>query len=89
MGSAVLKICPGLIILGFKINTGNIVDTSSEIRLNKFISDSGFCSRREADKLIEQNRVKINGEIPELGTKVQLGDLVLVDGKRISASARG
>ncbi|WP_372881361.1 23S rRNA pseudouridine(2604) synthase RluF [Psychromonas sp.] len=64
------------------------MDKSSEIRLNKFISDSGFCSRREADKLIEQNRVKINGEIPELGTKVQPGDLVLVDGKRINASAR-
>ncbi|HEY5716584.1 MAG TPA: 23S rRNA pseudouridine(2604) synthase RluF [Psychromonas sp.] len=64
------------------------MDKSSEIRLNKFISDSGFCSRREADKLIEQNRVKINGEIPELGTKVQPGDLVLVDGKRINASAQ-
>jgi len=64
------------------------VDTNSEIRLNKFISDSGFCSRREADKLIEQSRVKINGQIPELGTKVQPGDLVLVDGKRINASAK-
>ncbi|HEY7866662.1 MAG TPA: 23S rRNA pseudouridine(2604) synthase RluF [Psychromonas sp.] len=64
------------------------MDTNSEIRLNKFISDSGFCSRREADKLIEQSRVKINGQIPELGTKVQPGDLVLVDGKRINASAK-
>jgi len=64
------------------------LDTNSEIRLNKFISDSGFCSRREADKLIEQSRVKINGQIPELGTKVQPGDLVLVDGKRINASAK-
>ncbi len=60
---------------------------SNEKRLNKYISDSGFCSRREADKLIEQNRVKINGKIPELGTKVQLRDLVLVDGKRINAIA--
>lgn len=55
-------------------------------RLNKFISESGFCSRREADKLIQQNRVKINGQIPELGTKVQVGDEVLVDGKRINKS---
>ena len=62
--------------------------TNSETRLNKFISDSGFCSRREADKLIEQNRVKINGKVPELGTKVQSGDTVLVDGKRINASAQ-
>jgi 23S rRNA pseudouridine2604 synthase len=63
------------------------VDTSNEKRLNKFISDSGFCSRREADKLIEQNRVKINGQIPELGTKVQPGDEVFVNGKRIKAIA--
>lgn len=61
------------------------MDKSSEKRLNKYISDSGFCSRREADKLIEQNRVKINGVVPELGTKVQPGDSVVVDGKRINA----
>jgi pseudouridine synthase len=61
------------------------VDTSNEKRLNKYISDSGFCSRRHADKLIEQNRVKINGIVPELGTKVQPGDAVVVDGKRINA----
>jgi len=63
------------------------VDKNTEKRLNKYISDSGFCSRREADKLIEQNRVKINGEVPELGTKVQVGDQVFVDGKRINAVA--
>ncbi len=63
------------------------MDTSNGKRLNKYISDSGFCSRREADKLIEQNRVKINGQVPELGTKVQPGDVVLVDGKRINAVA--
>lgn len=63
------------------------MDKSSEKRLNKFISDSGFCSRREADKLIEQNRVRINGQIPELGTKVQSGDQVFVDGKAINAVA--
>lgn len=57
------------------------------IRLNKFISDSGFSSRREADKLIEQQRVRINGQIPELGTKVAPGDLVTVDGQAIQASA--
>lgn len=59
----------------------------SEKRLNKYISDSGFCSRREADKLIEKNCVKINGVVPELGTKVQTGDIVLVNGKRINAVA--
>ena len=63
------------------------MDTSNGKRLNKYISDSGFCSRREADKLIEQSRVKINGQVPELGTKVLPGDLVLVDGKRINVVA--
>ncbi len=58
-----------------------------EKRLNKFISESGFCSRREADKLIEQNRVTINGQLPELGTKVVAGDKVAVDGRLIHASA--
>lgn len=56
-------------------------------RLNKFIGESGFCSRREADKLIEQGRVSINGLIPELGTKVNPGDEVAVDGNIIGASA--
>lgn len=60
---------------------------SDSIRLNKFISDSGFCSRREADKLIESNRVRINGRRPELGTRVELGDEVSVDGNIIHSSA--
>lgn len=54
-------------------------------RLNKFISETGFCSRREADRLIEQGRVTINGKIPEMGTKVLPGDDVCVDDKPISA----
>jgi 23S rRNA pseudouridine2604 synthase/16S rRNA pseudouridine516 synthase len=62
-------------------------DNPSLIRLNKFISDSGFSSRREADKLIEQQRVRINDVIPELGTKVAPGDVVTVDGQLIQASA--
>lgn len=57
------------------------------IRLNKFISDSGYCSRREADKLIEQNRVTINGKPSELGTRIMPGDEVWVDSKRIRSSA--
>ena len=59
----------------------------SEIRLNKFISDSGHCSRREADKLIESNRVKLNGKLPELGSKVGSDDVVTVDGQQIYSSA--
>ena len=64
-----------------------MLDKPMLIRLNKFISDSGFSSRREADKLIEQQRVRINDSIPELGTKVAPGDVVTVDGQNIQASA--
>ncbi|MGE6461605.1 23S rRNA pseudouridine(2604) synthase RluF [Pseudoalteromonas tetraodonis] len=54
-------------------------------RLNKFISETGFCSRREADKYIEQGRVTVNGELPEMGVKVAQSDVVLVDGKPLKA----
>jgi 23S rRNA pseudouridine2604 synthase len=50
-------------------------------RLNKYISETGYCSRREADKLIEEGRVKINGIVPVLGTKVLKNDLVTIDDK--------
>jgi 23S rRNA pseudouridine2604 synthase len=52
-------------------------------RINKFLSESGFCSRREADKLIEQGRVTINGVAPEMGTKISTNDEVRVDGKLV------
>ncbi|MEN9928590.1 MAG: hypothetical protein RLZZ231_511 [Bacteroidota bacterium] len=52
-------------------------------RLNKFLSETGFCSRREADKLIEQGLVTINGIVPEMGTKVSSNDEVRVNGKLI------
>ncbi|WP_448549614.1 23S rRNA pseudouridine(2604) synthase RluF [Thalassotalea fusca] len=60
--------------------------SNSAKRLNKFISESGFCSRREADKLIESGSVTINDQLPELGTKVSPGDIVKVNGKIINAS---
>jgi 23S rRNA pseudouridine2604 synthase len=53
------------------------------VRINKFLSESGFCSRREADKLIEAGRVTINGQVPEMGTKISEQDEVRVDGKLI------
>lgn len=59
--------------------------TATGKRLNKYISESGYCSRREADKLIEANRVTINGKVPELGTKVLPGDKVKVDNKIVGA----
>lgn len=52
-------------------------------RINKYLSEVGYCSRRAADKLLEEGRITINGVIPELGTKVSDEDLVEVDGKPI------
>lgn len=52
-------------------------------RLNKYLSEVGYCSRRKADSLIEQGRVTINGEVPEMGTKVKPGDEVRVNGELI------
>ncbi len=51
------------------------------MRLNRFISSTGLCSRRGADKLIEEKRVTVNGKIPELGVRVSQADEVVVDGK--------
>lgn len=54
-----------------------------EVSLNKYVSESGFCSRREADKYIEQCRVTINGQDANKGNRVKLGDDVRIDGERI------
>lgn len=55
----------------------------NKTRINKFLSETGYCSRREADKLLEEGRITINGKIPELGTKVSVDDEIRVDGKLI------
>ena len=52
-------------------------------RINKYLSEVGYCSRRVADKLIEEGKVTINGEISVIGAKVEGGDQVEVEGKRI------
>lgn len=54
------------------------------MRINKYISETGICSRREADQLIEGKRVTINGQLAELGSRVSEGDDVRIDGKPIS-----
>jgi 23S rRNA pseudouridine2604 synthase len=54
-----------------------------EIRINKFLSEIGYCSRRGADKLLEEGRITINGEVPLLGEKVKKGDVVAVDGVEV------
>ena len=57
---------------------------SAVTRLNKFLSEAGYCSRGAADKLIEEGRVTVNGKHPEMGTKVSSTDEVSVDGKVVS-----
>ena len=52
-------------------------------RLNKYLSEAGYCSRRAADRLIEAGRVTINDVVPEMGTKVASEDVVKVDGEII------
>lgn len=57
----------------------------SSISLNKFISDTGYCSRREADNLIKEGRVLINNQIAQMGNRYDHGDIVEVDGSIIKA----
>jgi len=58
------------------------------MRLNKYISETGICSRREADSWIEQGRVSINGQRAELGTQVNEGDEVRVNGRLVGAKKK-
>lgn len=60
------------------------MEESQSIRINKYLSEVGFCSRRAADKLIEKGKVTINGVRPEMGTKVTSSDEIRVDGQLIS-----
>ena len=64
------------------------MNEESSTRVNKYLSEVGYCSRRAADKLIEEGRVTINGKVPEMGTKVLSGDEVSVDGELISPPSK-
>ena len=57
-------------------------------RINKYLSELGYCSRRRADRLIEEGKVTINGKVTEMGTKVEDGDQVEVEGQRIEKSIK-
>jgi len=57
-------------------------------RINKYLSELGYCSRRRADKLIKEGKVIINGKIPEIGTKVEDDDQVVVEGQLIEKSKK-
>ena len=57
-------------------------------RINKYLSEVGYCSRRVADRLIQEGKVTVNGKIPEIGTKLEEGDQVEVEGQRINKSTK-
>jgi 23S rRNA pseudouridine2604 synthase len=59
------------------------------LRINKFISETGYCSRREADKLVESGKVTINGSVAVLGSQAEEGDDVRVNGQPLGSKATG
>lgn len=54
-----------------------------EIRINKYLSDAGVCSRREADRLLESGRITVDGIVVLIGTKVSMGQQICLDGKPV------
>ena len=54
------------------------------VRINKFLSEIGYCSRRAADTLVEEGRVKVNGVIAVMGAKITPDDVVMVDDKLVT-----
>ena len=57
-------------------------------RLNKYLSDAGVCSRRQADRYVEEGRILVDGEKAQLGQKVMPGQEILLDGKSITISRK-
>ena len=55
-----------------------------KIRINKYLSEKGICSRREADRLLEAGKIQVNGETASMGMKVDDSDTIIVDGKSIN-----
>lgn len=64
---------------GFWLDKGGVT-----LRLNRFMAESGVCSRREADRIIESGQVTINGQIAVLGTQVLEGDVVIYEGRQLT-----
>jgi 23S rRNA pseudouridine2604 synthase len=60
----------------------------NDISLNKFISQTGFCSRRQADKLIQEGRVLVNDKMPKSGNRVTFQDEIKIDGRPLSSSKK-
>ena len=62
--------------------------SDSSISINKFISSTGICSRREADRMLEAGRVQLNGQVARKGNRVEPGDRVTIDGKPLRHKPR-
>lgn len=60
------------------------MEKEGSVRINKYLSEVGYCSRRKADELIEGGKVTINGQVPEKGTKISASDEVRVNGRLIT-----
>lgn len=63
------------------------MEETTGIRINKYLADSGACSRRQADRLISEGRVSVGGRVAELGTRVMPGEQVALDGRVLRASS--
>lgn len=63
----------------------DICDRMEKVRINKYLSEQGICSRRAADKMIEEGRILINSHIAQPGEKVSAADDIIVDGERLAA----
>lgn len=59
-----------------------------QLRLNKYLSDCGFCSRRKADEYLEDGCVKVNGKVAAVGTKISDKDVVEVNGEKVIKKKR-
>ena len=78
----------GIEMSNFKKDILHENEDKSDVRLNRFLSDAGFCSRREADRLIEAGRVTVDGTKAELGTRVRTGQVVKVGSKVVRQNDR-
>ena len=78
----------GIEMSNFKKDILHENEDKSDVRLNRFLSDAGFCSRREADRLIEAGRVTVDGTKAELGTRVRPGQVVKVGSKVVRQNDR-